>query len=315
MINLLGRIVIGLMVITCFSLPAEAGVTNQVVAVVGEDVITLMDLNKLIGPHVERLRSQGGTGLDRKIAQMRTQALEQLIVERLAVQEAARLGIKVTKADVDSGEVRVLEMNKLTKDQLVKSLAKDGMTYEEFRDKIKTQILRARLVFSQVKAKVMITEEEKKALYNARRDEYETFSELVLNRILLPREKADKAEEILISLKGGAEFGQLAKLFSTGPEAKDGGRLGKFKAEQLSEIIRNAVENLAAGGVSGIVETRDGLQIFQVEEIVTTTGKTFEEMEAQLEEELMRKELDEKFGEWITKVRRRSYVKIMEVKQ
>ena len=112
---------------------AGAEVANQVLAVVGEDVITMLDLEKLIGPTVAKIRAQGNsTAADSQIATLRSQALNQMIMERLTSAEANRLGIRVRKSDVDDGVKRVLDINNLTREELIRRLAKDGVTLEAY---------------------------------------------------------------------------------------------------------------------------------------------------------------------------------------
>ncbi len=295
--------------------PLRAEVANQVLAVVGDEVITMLDLEKLIGPTVERLRAENQTeNLESQISILRSQALQQLVVELLTAAEAERLGIKVGEADIENGIQRIVEINKITQDELVRKLAKDGITLDEYRDQIKQQILRARLVYSTVKAKIIISEKKKLELFESRREEYQTVREIELRRIVLPQDRPELVQEVSGKLSSGADFVSLAKEFSTGPEASDGGLLGYFKVEQLSEAIREAVKDLKEGEVSQPVETREGLQLFTVSRIKVKEGKTYEEMEPVLADELLQKELDVKYSELIEEVRKRTYIKIIPVR-
>ena len=295
--------------------PAGAGVANQVLAVVGDNVITMLDLEKLIGPTVERLKAQTqGQNLESQLSTLRSQALQQMVVEFLTSGEAERLGITVKEDDVNDGIARVLEINKIDQDELVRKLAKDGITLDEYREQIKQQILRARLVYSTVKAKIIISEKEKLELYESRRDEYQTVREIELRRIVLPADRQDLVQEVETRMGSGADFASLAKELSIGPEASDGGLLGHFKLDQLSEDIRAAVKDLKEGQVSKPVETKEGLQLFAVSGVKVKEGKSYEEMEPLLAEELLQKKLDKKYGELIEEVRKRTYIKIIPVR-
>jgi peptidyl-prolyl cis-trans isomerase SurA len=311
----LGILVWALVCLIWAAAPVRAEVANQVLAVVGEDVITMLDLEKLIGPMVERIRvEQQGTDVEGKIAALRSQALDQMIVELLTSGEALRLGIKVRKADVDGGIDRILEMNKIDLDDLVRTLAKDGITLDEYREQIKGQILRARLVYSTVKAKIVISEKKKLELYESRKEKYQTVREIELRRIVLPKSDPDQAAAVRERIVAGEDFTALAKELSQGPEAGDGGLLGYFKLEQLSEVIREAVQGLEEGQVSQPVDTREGLQLFMFSGTKVKEGKPYEEVEPILADELLQKELDREFGEMIKEVRKRTYVKIIPVK-
>ena len=295
--------------------PVRAEVANQVLAVVGDNVITMLDLEKLVGPTVEKLKAENRDGkTEERIASLRSQALEQMIVEYLTAAEAKRLGIKVRKSDIDNGVRRILKINKITRDDLIRTLAKDGITIDDYREQIRRQILQARLVYSTVKAKIVITEKQKREIYESRQSKYQTLREIELRRIVLPRDRRDLVEEVEKKLAAGADFAELAKELSQGPEAKDGGLLGFFKVEQLSREIREAVKGLDKGQVSRPVETKEGLQVFMISGIKVKEGKTYEEVEPIIAEELLQKELDKKFRELIQEVRHRSYIKIIPVR-
>ncbi len=292
----------------------RAEVANQVVAVVGDNVITMLDLEKLIGPTVAKLRAQNpDANLEGQVSMLRSQALEQMVVEFLTTAEAERLGIKVNEEDVEGGIERVLEINKMTKDDLIKALARDGITIEEYKEQIHRQILRARLVYSSVKAKIIISEKKKRELYDSRKEEYQTTREIELKRIVLPPEARNTAEEIKGKVEAGADFAEMAKEFSRGPEASEGGLLGFFKVEQLSQEIRTAVDGLKKGQLSKPVETKDGLQIFMISDVKVREGKSYEEVEPVLAEELLQKEIDKKFTELLNEIRKRTYIKVMRV--
>jgi len=308
------KVIAGIILLNLLSFLPQPGaeVANQVLAVVGDEVITILDVEKLIAPQVEEIKARGG-GLkaEQQIASLRQQALDKLIQDRLLAGEANRLGIKVTKEDVDGGLKRILEINNIDMEELIKTLAKDGYTLEEYRKELEGQILRARLVYTQVKAKIIIPEEEKRAIYEARQSEFATVSEIELRRILLPADASDLAQEIIAKLDSGADFAELVREHSKGPEAADGGSLGFFKLEQLSAVIREAVANLKSGEHSRPVQTGEGLQIFQVAETKTKQGKPYEEVEPLLTEELLQKEIDKRFNELMEKARKRVFIRIM----
>ncbi|MBW1712076.1 MAG: SurA N-terminal domain-containing protein [Deltaproteobacteria bacterium] len=295
--------------------PAQAEVANQVVAVVGEEVITLLDLERIIAPQVAQMRAQhSGPDLEQKIKLLRSKLLEQMIIDRLTRMEAERLGIVVSEDEVDQALERVLEVNRLTKDELIRALAKDGVTLDEYREELKRQIIQVQIVYKEVKPKIIIPESAKRELYESRKEKFRGFVEVELRQILLPPGKTELAAKIKQEIEAGGDFAKLASQYSSGPEAKDGGLLGTFRLAQLSSQVQEAIKGLETGQVSQPVETKRGILIFQVSRKKVQEDQTFEEVEPQLTEELIKKELNKKFMEWIEKVRQRSYVKVMEIK-
>ncbi len=296
-------------------LPASARVVNQVVAVVGKEVITLRELDERISEHLDDLaRRYSGQELKKRVAELRSKALNLMINDRLAEAEARAMGISVSDADVDKAVESILETNRMTRQQLERTLATEGLTWESYRDKLRKQILQSRLVYRALKPKIFIPKEDKLALYNARKDQYKGDEQVVLRRIVLSLDQRELAETLKQRLDGGADFARLAREFSIGPEAESGGLLGSFSVDQVSARIREAIKGLEPGQHTAVVESPGGFQIFQLVERKITPGKTFEEVEPQLTEELTNKALAKKFEKWIAEVRKKSFVKIIPIK-
>ena len=78
------------------------------------------------------------------------------------------------------------------------------------------------------------------------------------------RQTAKKlVEKILIDLKKGTDFAELARLFSDGPSGSKGGYLGRFNRGQMVPEFDKVVFDLSPGEVSGIVETKFGYHIIK----------------------------------------------------
>ncbi len=300
-----------ILLLTC---PAQAQLVNQVVAVVGQEVITLAEVDQEIADQLAVLKSRyQGQELKEKINQLREKALDELINTHLAEIEAKRLGVVVQESEVDQAIEEVLKNNRLSRQELERNLAREGITWQRYRAKVRIRILASRLVYKELKPKILIPEEEKRRLYESRKDQYAAVVEVTLGRIVLPATNRDLIEKIETELRQGADFTALAERYSQGPEAKDGGLIGAFKLDQLSDKIKKAVADLEQGGISQPVEAGPNLQIFKLIKKKVIAGQTFKELEGQLTEELQQKALAAKFDEWIKQVRERSYVKIMKI--
>ena len=105
---------------------------NRVVAIVNDDVITLHELNKkmkeVTGLAPEDLRFQD----EERYLQTRREVLELIINDRIAQEKIRELGIQVDEEQVDSAIERVKSDNKLTQEDLVAGLKREGMSYESF---------------------------------------------------------------------------------------------------------------------------------------------------------------------------------------
>ena len=312
-------------VVTWLSLSmAGAQLIDRIVVVVNDDIILMSDLDQVLSRVKAALEEQGYPKAEqnRILQSQRGKALEQLIYDKLSDQQVRRRNLNVQDAAVEATIARIRSANKLTEEELRRALELDGMTYEAYRKQIKEKMLRAQLVNREVKSKIVITDIDIKAYYDAHIEQYTGSVKYDLRHILLrvsrdagPSEKTrvlDQMQIVRERLEAGESFEEMAKRFSEAPTAAQGGKLGVFGTHLLTEEIRNALENTPAKDFSGVVETDQGYQIFYVEEIVNTGGKTLEEATSEIREKLYADVVDQKFNTWIEDLRKRSHIQILD---
>jgi parvulin-like peptidyl-prolyl isomerase len=74
-----------------------------------------------------------------------------------------------------------------------------------------------------------------------------------------------KIERIKAALQGGADFAEMARKYSEGPEAAEGGDLGFFAEKGINKAFAEAAFSLEAGQMSDVVETEFGYHLILVE--------------------------------------------------
>jgi len=301
-----------------------AEIVDRIVAVVNDEVITLIELNNTLKPYMEKIQSLGYPQDKEQelLFKVRKDMLDRLINQKIEDQEIKRSKVEISEEQVDKTIERVKETNYLTDEQLRAALAKDGLTIEEYRSKIKDQILRERLVSLKVKSKIVITKEDIKAYYEKHIKEYGGKQKYHLRNIIMKvplflgsekkLEIKAKMDEILEKLKAGESFKALAAKYSESPAASDGGDLGEFEFDALSPQLQNAIEKIKPGEYTSVLDTDQGYQIFLIEEIVNTPGKTLEEMSPEIERILFNESIDNKYQAWIGNLRKESVVKIIQ---
>ena len=303
--------------------PAATQVIDRIVAVVNEDIILLSELNARMAPFVQRIRQQGyDEAKEHQLRyQVREDMLNRLVDEKLTDQEIARNGIRIEATEIDNAIERIKAANQFTEEDLRRFLEGQSMTMEAYRDKIKEQILRARLVNYEVKSKIVITEEEIRAYYNSHPELYGGERRYHLRNILLRVPASASAgeraamQEKMVSIRNeftaGAAFGDLAHTYSQSPSAQDGGDIGEFDEKTLSPAIREALAGLAAGQVTPVLDTDQGIQLFYLEAVHRTEGKPFESVKAEIHEKLFNEVVDKKFVAWLDALRSQSHIKII----
>lgn len=305
------------------ALAADAAVVDRIVAVVNEDVITLYDMENLLRPLVQNLKSQR-LPPEREVqalAQLRAEMLNNLIDTKLTEQEVKRHKITISEEEIENYIRRVKQRRATTDEQMRGILAEQGMTLEEYRNEVKLQLQRAKLVNREVRSKVVITEAEVKAYYEKNKTKYGGGTQYHLWNLFvrLPAQAspANRAaaqnllEEALAELKRGRPFQEMVRFTSERPSAVQGSDLGLFRIEELTPRLREAVRELKAGRFSPVVETDFGYQIVFVEEIKETASRPLAQVEAEIQDILFRERVDDRFVSWLSDLRKRSHIKIM----
>ncbi|MBW2443445.1 MAG: SurA N-terminal domain-containing protein, partial [Deltaproteobacteria bacterium] len=143
-------------------LAQEPELVDRIVAVVNNDIITLYDLNRAFAPYVKNIKAlQYPPEKERQtLFKVRQDILNQLIDRILANQQIKRGQITVSQNEIDNTIERFKESRQLTDEQLRLGLESQGMSMEDYRKEIEEQILRAKLVNREVKAKIVITKED-----------------------------------------------------------------------------------------------------------------------------------------------------------
>ena len=225
---------------------SEPQVLNAVVAVVNNDVITTEELAERAHSAALNLRRQ-------KIQlppmpQLRAQVLEQLILERAISQRARETGIRVDDGVVNATIEQIAAQNKITVAELRRRLSLDGVTFPQFREEIRSQIVAQRLREREVDEEIKIPESEIDAfLADQAGYNINDTIEYNISHIWIPTSDGmsteelnnarDTAEDILDRARDGEDFGQLAASFSRAPDALDGGNLGWRTLSQMPTCL------------------------------------------------------------------------------
>jgi peptidyl-prolyl cis-trans isomerase SurA len=301
----------------------SAEIVDRIVAVVNDDIITLSDLNQLFKSYSDRIKSlEYSWGKTRRMLEkVRKDILNQLIDQKLTDQEVKRTNIDISEEDIDSAIERIKEQNYYSDKELRQALSKEGITLKEFRKRIKVQILRSKIVNLKVKSKIVITEEDIKSYYENNYKAYRREERYRLRNIIMKLHPSDdeaqkqivleRMEAVQEKLEAGQPFELLAKTYSESPLAAKGGDLGYFKLENLSPQLQKALKGLNASKFTPILETDQGYQIFYIQEIEVTPGKSLSEVSAEIQEKLFSKIVDKKFQSWLEDLRKRSHIKII----
>jgi peptidyl-prolyl cis-trans isomerase SurA len=255
--------------------PAASGrarALDRIVAVVNDEVITANELRMRTTISEAQLRRQKIQPPPREV--LERQVLERMIIDRAQLQLARETGVRVDDGTVNAAIGRVAESNGLTVPALRQRLEADGLSFNQFRDDIRQDIILNRLREREVDSRLQISESELDNFIAEQAGVAADAQEVNLGQILLRvpensdstriEETRRRADELLGQLKGGADFARLAASFSNGPEALQGGEIGWRNVDRLPTLFVDAVRELKTGDVSGLVRSPNGFHILKV---------------------------------------------------
>jgi peptidyl-prolyl cis-trans isomerase SurA len=300
---------------------AHAEPVNRVVAVVNSEVITFYELSKKIkevtGFTPEDLMNRDA----RAFPEVRAKVLEVMINEKIAEAKIRELNIKVSQKQIDESVENVKRENKLTEEELRIRLQGEGLTWEKYLDRLKKELERQQLIHAEVRSKILISEERIKRYYEENKDRYTTDAKVHLASIFLvsknPRDRREieslvsKGEEIRNRLQKGESFADLAKKYSEGPGADEGGDLGFFNTSKLEPELRKTVEAMKPGGLSDLIVRSNGVQILKLISKEGGIEKPLEEVRDAIFSAVYREEVNNRYATWLKELREKAYVQIL----
>lgn len=257
------------------AMPGEKPVVQEIetiAAVVNEDVITRTELEKRLQLIKQQLQ-QKGTPLppDNLI---RKQVLDQMVLERLQLQEADKLGIRIDDETVNQVIANLARENNMSLEQFREVLGREGFGFREFRDNIRQELILTQLRKQRVANRIKVTEREidnylaTMATRKGRNTEYHLAQILIaLPEAASPEQvqaARETAEDILARLREGADFAQTAIEVSNGRHSLEGGDLGWLKAGQIPTIYSGLITDMKEGEISNVIRSPSGFHIVKL---------------------------------------------------
>ena len=245
-----------------------------VVAVVNSEPITNQEVQALSLRLQRDARAQGQVP---NISESKKLALEQLINDKVQIQQAASLGVVVDEAAINQAEASVASNNQLTVDALRARLQQDGLSLTTFREQLRQQLLLSRVREREVDNRIRISDLEINQFLSEQisRQAAKLSSDVNLAMILIgvPENSSpdqvkaleDRARSVASRARNGEDFASLATSFSTSPDrGANGGAMGLRPLDRYPELFVQATASLPVGGVSEVVRSGAGFHILKV---------------------------------------------------
>lgn len=295
--------------------PVTAKTLSKVVAVVNDEMISTFQLDKAVVSALAQNPNQNQL-TTAQFDQMKVQILNRMVNDKLLEQRTKELGLKVSDPELNGAIEDVQLKNGLTAETLEKALAAQGLTLPEYRDKIRNEILRYKLLSREVNYKVLVTSSEVRNYFDQHIDEYIVEPKVKVNRIsfTIPTDNEEKMAEFHKRvdtsrdlLLNGEEFN---KVLEAQGNAASGGDMGELIEADMAKPLQLALADLKPGGVSKPLEMNGKLHLFQVTKITGGDSDPFGSVKDEIEEKLKRDKTDARFEEWQKELRDNAHVEV-----
>ncbi|MBM4204893.1 MAG: molecular chaperone SurA [Gammaproteobacteria bacterium] len=245
---------------------------DGIVAIVDDDVVLASELVERVDAIRKSLKANNTPMPPDNI--LVSQVLERLIIENLQLQQADRRGIEIDDEMLTRAVLQFAEGNKMTLEQFQAALARDGMSYLAFREDIRKEMLITRLQRGIVNRRISVSDQEIKDLLSSPFYKEMLSDEFRVGHILLTvaqdakedvlQSALAKADELVKSLRDGADFKQLAIANSSASSALEGGDLGWRRAAELPSLFAEQVIEMKAGEVADPIVTQGSIHIIKL---------------------------------------------------
>ncbi|MDQ7031662.1 MAG: SurA N-terminal domain-containing protein [Desulfonauticus sp.] len=282
-------------------------VVDRIVAIVDGEIITLMDLNQRLKPYLKQFQGRILTDQDKKIIlKLKKKILDQMIDDILIKKVAEKYKLKVSDLEVKNYIDKIREENGLTLDEFKKQLKLQGLTYKQFYNKVKDDMLRNRIVSALVRRKVVVTDEEILNYYKKKFKQ--SMKKKFCLKIILLSSKG-KAEEVYQKLKkGNLTFERAAQIYSIGPYKN--GDLGCLNYSDLNSSWKKVLANLKPGEIALPFEFQNRWVILKLVKIKQESAKPLKNVKEKIRQEIYRQKFVKLFNEFIQKLRKDAVIDI-----
>lgn len=293
----------------------RAEVVNRIVATIDGEPITQIELER----YAEVVKRRPGGD---QMAGDQKAMLDELVLDKIINKQVEALGLKASDQQIDNYIESIRSRNNLSEEQLTEALKQQGMSWDQYRVQVRADIERANLINREIRAKVNVSPEEIERYYKAHLDEYGVSSKLHarLISLLVPSgtsdaEKAEiraKAEEVHTLAADGKDFAKLAKEYSQGPAAAEGGDIGEVDPAEMQSEFAKAVAALKPGEVSPLIATAAGFHILKIEPSTGETHRPLSEVSEEIKEKLYKEAMETRYDRWLNQdLRARHHVEIL----
>ncbi|MFZ1139494.1 MAG: peptidylprolyl isomerase [Candidatus Sulfotelmatobacter sp.] len=328
---------------------AQGGqVVEEIITRVNNQIITRSEFERSKDQLKDEVKQQDPKDPDKAYADREKDILRDLIDQQLLLDKGKDLGITGDTDLIKRLDQMRKDMKLESMEDLEKEATKQGVSWEDFKQNMRNQIITQKVIGEEVGGKLAISKEEEQKFYDDHKSEMEQPEYIRLSEILVApksatpsitpapnasaaasapaaqppvdeaaKEAADaaalsaaeaKANDLLKQIHDGANFEDIAKKYSDGPSAADGGALGIFKRGQLAKELEDKTFAMKTGEVTDVIRTKQGYVILKVVDHQMAGIPPMKDILPKIQDALYYEKLQPALRVYLTKLREEAYI-------
>ncbi len=302
-------------------------VLDEIIVSVNNNVITREQLEENI-----RIFKKFGAEENEFISdnELKIMILSKIIDDYLLREQAEEQDIAVPTTNIQ----KALDdfKGKMPQEKFVQSLNQEGITLEGLNEKIKQEFLGEKVIkwkATQLQEEIQIKNNEVEQFFISLKNYIEGAEEknediiqfaVIHQQQLMAEEKIqiaqiildtqEQAKEIIEYLAEGEDFFNLAKRFSSGPNAQKGGELGWVSLAQIQNPLRSILSELKEGESTSALKIND--ESYQIIQVKQREQLSFKKWKDKIKDYLFNTEMMKLLNEWVKNLKEKSFIKIMD---
>lgn len=276
---------------------------KDAVAVINGHAVTIREYHDAL----KRLIPKGEALTKEEFVELKKGLINRLIEEELIEAEAEKAGLSVSAEELGA-EIEAMK-GEYGNVPFAKTIRERYGSLDNWKEEIRRKLIIKKAIDKEVNSGIKIGEAQAKAYYEGHVSEYDEPEKVKARMIVVGSEEEAKKIKARSTVKN---FPELAKELSISPDAENGGDLGFFARGDMPEEFEEAVFKLKPGEISPVVKTGYGFHIFLLEEKKNGGRLAFEDVREDIMEKLRNEASEEKLNRWITVLKAKAKIDIVE---
>lgn len=295
---------------------APGELINGIMVMVNDQVITWKDVSMAMRDDEEFLRQRYARQpqvLQEKLKVLRAETLERMIEDRLVLNEFKSLNRPLPESYVESRISEDIKQRFGDRLTAIKTLQQGGVTFESYRDKMRDNTILQLMWNARVPRDPVISPTRIENYYVANQEKYRLEDRVKLRMIVLTNRAGmaplELAKEIAKKVDEGASFSEMARIYSHGSQAAEGGDWGWVDKKVLREDLAKIAFSLRAGQRSEPIDTPSGVYLMYVEQVDPGHIRSLSEVREEIENTLKGDEVKRLRRQFVERLKKKSFIR------